>query len=305
MLSLKLSLDDFKPIEIKDKAVFDKHYSNYPPVHSDNLFTTMISWKDYGKYQYTFFENNLIIMSRINDQIRLRPPSGKYNKEIFDQVLRLAKKQNSSYPFGMINSQTKEFIDKNYPEIKLEAHRDYFDYVYLAADLAELAGSDYRKVRNRLNKFKKNTKYNLETITNDNIENVISFLNRWCLWKDCESDPLLEAEKKAILFSISNFFKLGLSGLAININGEIEAISVFEKINNNTAVVHYEKGSPDYDGIYKAINQETAKILQKDFRYINRESDMGMPGLRKAKISYRPHHMVEVFHVEKEGILLE
>jgi len=305
MLSLKLSLDDFKPIELKDKAVFDNHYAKYPIVHSDNLFTTLISWKDYGKYQYTFFENNLIIMSRINDQIRLRPPSGKYNKEIFDQVLKLAKKQNSSNSFGVINSQTKEFIDKNYPEIKLEAHRDYFDYVYLAADLAELAGSDYRKIRNRLNKFKKNTKYSLEKVTKDNIENVRGFLNRWCIWKDCESDPLLEAEKKAIHFSISNFFKLGLSGIAIIIEDEIEAISVFEGINSDTAIVHYEKGSPDYDGIYKAINQETAKILQKEFKYINRESDMGIPGLRKAKMSYRPHHMVELYHVEKENIILE
>jgi len=303
MLSLKLSTDDFKPIEMKDKAVFDNHYAKYPIVHSDNLFTTMISWKDYGKYQYTFFENNLIIMSRIDDQIRFRPPSGKYNKEIFDQVLRLAKKQNSSYPFGVINSQTKEFINKNYPELKLEAHRDYFDYVYLATDLAELAGSDYRKIRNRLNKFKKNTKYTLEKITKDNIENVRGFLKRWCLWRDCESDTLLEAEKKAILFSISNFFELGLSGLAIKINDEIEAISVFEKINNNTAVVHYEKGSPDYDGIYKAINQETAKILQKDFKYINREPDMGIHGSRKAKMSYRPHHMIELFHVKREDII--
>jgi len=305
MLSPKISLDDFKTIELEDKAIFDKHYSKYPPVHSDNVFTTLISWEDYGKYQYTFFENNLIIMSGIDGRIRFRPPSGKYDKEIFDQVLKLAKKQNSSYPFGVINKKTKEFIDKNYSEIKLEAHRDYFDYVYLATNLAELAGSDYRKIRNRLNKFKKNTKYDIETITNDNIENVRSFLNRWCLWKDCESDPLLEAEKKAILFSISNFFKLGLSGLAININGEIEAISVFEGIDSDTAIIHYEKGSPDYDGIYKAINQESAKILQESYKYINRESDMNIPGLRKAKMSYRPHHMVELFHIGKENIILE
>ena len=90
--------------------------------------------------------------------------------------------------------------------------------------------------------------------------------------------------------------------IEVRVNGNIEAISVFEELNPTTAVVHYEKGSPDYDGIYKAINMETAKVLQKDFTFINREEDMGIPGLRQAKMSYRPHHMVEVFHVEKKTI---
>ena len=134
------------------------------------------------------------------------------------------------------------------------------------------------------------------------MDSVRKFLRRWCLWRDCESDSILENEKKAILYSMAHFFELELSGIALLVNDKIEAISVFERINLDTAVVHYEKGSPDYDGIYKAINQETALILQKDFKFINRESDMGLPGLRKAKMSYHPHHMIEVFHVERENI---
>jgi len=132
---------------------------------------------------------------------------------------------------------------------------------------------------------------------------VKSFLKRWCLWKDCDSDPLLESEKKAILFSIAKFFELKLSGLAIKINGNIEAISVFEPMNPDTVVVHYEKGSPYFDGIYKAINKETACLIQDKFKFINREQDMGIPGLRKAKMSYRPNHMIKVFHVNKEDIV--
>ena len=297
-----LTLDDFKPIELEEKHLFDKHYAKYPPVHSDNLFTTMISWMDYSKYQYTFLEDNLIIMSQIRNHIRFRPPSGKREKGVFDQILQLAKKQDSKYPFGFIDVQTKEWLSKNYPKLEFIPHRDYFDYVYLASDLAELAGYDYRKIRNRLNKFKKNYNYTIEKISNENIGGVRKFLKRWCLWKDCESDPLLENEKKAVLYSMSHFFELELSGIAIRIEGVIEAIAIYEYMNPNTAVVHYEKGSPDYDGIYKAINQETAKLLQKDFKFINGQSDMDLPGLRKAKMSYRPHHMVEVFHVDRRNI---
>ena len=135
------------------------------------------------------------------------------------------------------------------------------------------------------------------------MDEIKNFLKRWCLWKDCDSDPLLENEKKAILYSIAHFFELELSGLALRIDGDIEAISVYESMNSETAVVHYEKGSPDYDGIYKAINAEVAKLLQNDFTFINREQDMGLPGLRQAKMSYRPHHMVEVFHVDKKNLI--
>ena len=299
-----LSINDFKPVTLEDKKIFDKHYKEYPPVHSDNVFTTIISWMVYSNYHYAILENNLIILTKINGQIRFRPPSGKRKKDVFDQVIKLAQKENSDYPFGVIDLETKKWLERNYQKLVFEEHRDYFDYVYLSSDLAELSGSNYSKIRNRLNKFKRNYNYTIEKISKENMAEIREFLKRWCLWKDCESDPILENERKAILYSMSRFFELGLSGNIIRIDGNIEAIAVYEGMNPDTAIVHYEKGSPDYDGIYKAINAETAKTLQKDFMYINRESDMGLPGLRKAKQSYRPHHMVEVYHINKQNLLL-
>jgi len=299
-----LSLDDFQPVKLEDKSLFDKHYDKFPPSHSDNVFTTLISWMDYSDYHFTFLDDNLLIYSNIGGKIRFRPPSGSFKKDVFDQVLKLAKNQDSDYPFGVVDIKTKEWISTIYPKIVFEEHRDFYDYVYLSEDLAELKGSKFAKIRNRLNKFKNNHEYSVERISEKNMNEVREFLKRWCLWKDCESDPLLENERKAILYSMSNFFELKLSGIAMRIKGAIEAIAVYEKMSPDTAIVHYEKGSPDYDGIYKAINQETAKIIQKDFTFINRESDMNLPGLRKAKMSYRPHHMAEVFHVNKHNILI-
>ena len=297
-------MDDFKPIKLEDKHLIDKHYEKFPPAHSDNLFTTMISWMDYSNYHYTFLEDNLVIMTNVNNHIQFRPPSGKYNNDVVQQVFQLAKKEGSDPPIGLIDTQTKDWLSKNYHGLNFLPDRDYFDYVYFSSNLAELSGSDYSKIRNRLNKFKKNYAYTVEKISKENMAELQEFLKRWCLWKDCDSDPLLENEKKAILYSMSRFFELELSGIAMRINGNIEAIAVYEKMSPDTAVVHYEKGSPDFDGIYKAVNQETAKILQKDFTFINRQSDMDLPGLRKAKMSYRPHHMVRVFHLDKQSISL-
>ncbi|MCK5459234.1 MAG: DUF2156 domain-containing protein, partial [Thermoplasmatales archaeon] len=248
-------------------------------------------------------DENIVIMTKLNNKIRLRPPSGKQNRELLKQVLSLAMQEGSDDPFGVVNAKMKEWIEKEFPKLKFLEHRDYFDYVYLASDLANLPGSGYSKIRNRLNKFKKNHAYSTEAISEENMDEVNEFLKRWCLWKDCDSDVVLANEKKAIFYSMAHFFDLGLSGLLIRISGNIEALAVYEKMSPDTAVVHYEKGSPYFDGIYKAINMETAKILQKDFMFINREEDMGIPGLRQAKLSYRPHHMVEVFHLEKNDII--
>ncbi|MDH7507079.1 MAG: phosphatidylglycerol lysyltransferase domain-containing protein [Candidatus Thermoplasmatota archaeon] len=296
------SIEDFKPITLDDKVLFQKHYEKYPTEHSDNLFTTLFSWMDYGKYRYCFIDNNLLLTSQIKDVIQFRYVSGKYNKEIFAQLFKLAKQQQSDYPIILIDSQTKNWLLKHYPKLTFEPFRDVFDYVYLASDLANLPGSKYSKIRNRLNKFKKNFSYTTEAISEDNLKDVRDFLKRWCLWKDCDSDPLLENEKKAILKSMDYYIELELSGIAIIIDDKIEAISVYEKMTSEMAVVHYEKGSPDYDGIYKAINNETAKILQKNYKFINRESDMNLPGLRKAKMSYHTHHMVEVFNLSKQTL---
>ena len=297
-----LSIDDFKKITIDDKDIFDRFYEKHPPIHSDYLFTTLVSWMEYADYHFTVYKNNLIIYSDIGGQVRYRPPIGKYTKEVFDEVLKLSKKQNSDYPFGMITENTKRWMEKTYPSLKFVEHRGFFDYVYKTRDLVELSGSDYSKIRNRLNKFKRHHEYNVEEIDGSNVEGVKNFLKRWCLWKDCESDYFLDSERKAIIFSMDNLSKLKLSGILIRINEKVEAISVFEKINEDTAVIHYEKASPDYVGIYKAINQEAARILQKKFMYINRESDMNIPGLRRAKKSYRPNHMIKVYHLDKESI---
>ena len=299
-----LSIDDFTPVKLEDKHIFDKHYAKYPLLHSDYVFTTIISWMEYANYHFTFLKDNLIIMTILENSRRFRPPIGKHNKDVFNQVMTLAKKESSEYPLGVIDKKTKDWLVQNYPKLEFTPHREYFDYVYLASDLAELPGSDYRKIRNRLNKFIRNYAYTTEKISEENIDEIKTFLQRWCLWKDCASDPLLENEKKAIMYSMAHFFELELSGIVIRIDGNIEAITVYEKMNPDTVVVHYEKGSPDYDGIYKGINVETAKLVQKEVTFINREPDMGLPGLRKAKMSYRPHHMVEVFHVARQDIVL-
>jgi hypothetical protein len=294
------SLDDFKKISIDDKPVFDKHYTRFPPDHSGELFTTMVSWGEYVEYRYTSIENSIIILSKDTDGVVLHHPSGKFNQDLLKQVITLAKRENII--FGFIKKTEKNLLSRFFPSLTFAENRDFFDYVYRASDLAELPGTKYGKIRNRLHKFTKNFAYTIEEISEKNMDEVAEFLKRWCLWKDCGSDELLENERKAIIFSMSHFFALGLMGLALRINGAIQAIAVYEKMNTDTVVVHFEKGSPDFDGIYKAINMETAQKVRHLVPYIDREEDLGISGLRQAKLSYHPDHFIEIYHVPKESL---
>jgi hypothetical protein len=216
----------------------------------------------------------------------------------------LCTKDGDENPLALVDAEQRAWILSEYPELPLYPDRNYFEYVYRSEDLASLPGKDYLSIRRHLNKFRKNCKPAVEAITTRNQGEVKEFLIEWCEWKNCDGEPFLAHEKEALICALTSMEELGLSGLLIRVVGKVGAISLFEPLNEETLVVHFEKGLPDCEGIYKAINAETAFYARERFRFINRESDMGVPGLREAKMRYHPHHMVEVWHATREDIEL-
>lgn len=295
-----LTLKDFKPVTLDDRAIFISHYSRYPQVHSDNTFTNMICWNHYAHYEYAYYRGNICITSTIEDKTTFRPPIGPADEGVLRELIRLAVDFGDEVPFVLVDGEAKEWMHEVFPHLELVADPDYAEYVYLSSLLADLPGKEYVTIRHHLNKFRKNCSPVVESITSSIIDEVREFLIEWCEWKDCEGKEFLANEKDAILFAIAHFDILGLSGLAIRVQGKIGAISLYEPLNPDTAVVHFEKGLPECEGIYKAVNAETARILKGQFRYINRESDMGVAGLREAKLRYHPDHMVEVSSANKK-----
>jgi len=293
---------DFKPVSLSDRDFFFKHYQSYQQVHSDNTFTNMVCWNDYAHYRYAYVEGCIVLSSTIAEMTRYRPPIGPRNPKLLAEVLRLAAESEEEHPFVILDPETKEWMARLYPDLQFHAERRYFEYVYLASDLAELPGKKYLTIRHQLNKFQKTCMPHVETISERNIGEIKDFLDQWCDWKDCDSDPVLASEKDAVSFALSHYEELQLSGLAIRAEGKIGAMSFFEGLNKDTALVHFEKGLPDCKGIYRAINAETAKILARDYIYINRESDMGVEGIREAKTRYHPHHMVEVHLLKRDEL---
>jgi len=289
-----LTQDDFKPVTLADREFFSRHYEQYPQTHSDNTFTNMVCWNHYAHYTYAYVEKNIIIASTIGSVTRFRPPIGPRNPALLRSVIRLASDVSDNEPIVLIDPDTTRWMKEVCPGINLVPDRNHFEYVYRATDLADLPGKNYLTIRRQVNKFRRNCTSVVEPISKENWEEVKRFLIEWCEWKGCESDQVLAHEKEAVFYAIDHFNELPLTGLVIRVFSKVGAISLFEKLNDDTALVHFEKGLPDCEGIYKAINAETATRLAKKFTYINRESDLGVAGLKEAKMRYHPHHMAEV-----------
>jgi hypothetical protein len=299
---MMLHLEDFQPVTLQDKDFFRRIQSRHPPVHSDNTFTNMVCWNHYAHYQYAMVERTPVIATTIDNATSFRTLAGPGQHDILKRVLRLAAREGGENAFYLFGETSREVFLSLFPSVPMYPDRDFFDYVYTTADLAILSGKKYLSIRRHLNRFKKNCLYEVEAICGDNLDEVREFLEKWCVWKGCNENPVLGNEKEAVLFAMDHFRALDLSGLILRVDGQVSAMAIYEMLDTDTAVVHFEKALPDCPGIYKGINQETAKKLLDDARYINRESDLGVAGLREAKLRYHPHHFVEVYYVKRDEI---
>ncbi|HMK47178.1 MAG TPA: phosphatidylglycerol lysyltransferase domain-containing protein [Methanocella sp.] len=298
-----LSIEDFKPVTLEDRDFFRQYYAKYPQVHSDNTFSNMVCWNHYAHYHYAQVQDNLLLMSTVEGKIHFRPPIGPRNLPLLKELVHIAARTGDSEPIILIDQQSAGWMQSMYPRIDVIPDRDQSEYVYAAADLSGLQGRDYLYIRREINKFKRTYNYSAEPITPANDHQVKEFLDRWYALRSYEENTVASHEKEAVLYSLDHMAETGLKGLAIRVEGQIAAMAMFEGMSSDTALVHFEKGLPEYPGIYKVVNQETAALLARRFAYINRESDMGVPGLREAKLRYHPHHMVEVYTATRPKIV--
>lgn len=299
---MMVDITDFRPVTLEVRPFFQKQYAKYPQVHSDNTFTNMVCWNHFAHYEYAHIRKNIVVSSTIEGMRKFRPPIGPRDDDILRSVLEFALREGDDIPLVLIDSETRKWLAIEFPLLVVHPDRDHFEYVYRSSDLADLPGRQYLTIRHQINRFRRRCSPSVELLSVQTREEVKQFLVEWCEWKHCEEEPFLAHEKEAIIFALDHLPELGLSGIAIRVNDKIGAISLFEQMTPDTALVHFEKGLPDCEGIYKAINAETAGILRNTFAFINRESDMGIDGLREAKTRYHPHHMVEVYYATSDDI---
>jgi uncharacterized protein len=179
----------------------------------------------------------------------------------------------------------------------IEPLRDHFDYVYRTEDLIRLQGGNYRAKRNHINYFLRSYTVNYEPLDGNHKQACLELMETWCGLRRCEEDLSLSSEWEAIREALANLEELKIGGGVILVHNKVEAFTVGELLNNETVVVHIEKANMEIRGLYTMINQQFLEKQWQDIPYVNREQDLGEPGLREAKLSYNPDHFVEKFRI--------
>lgn len=177
-----------------------------------------------------------------------------------------------------------------------EADRDNFEYIYLTSDLINLPGKAFRQKKNHLNAFRRSYYgYEYVDIGPEHKEECLAVAEHWLEEHQTTAD--LEEERKGIGLLFDNWEALRLKGGAIRISDKIIAFSIGEYLNPEMALIHIEKANPEIRGSFQVINQEFVKHAWADTKYVNREEDMGLQGMRRAKESYNPHHFAEKYDI--------
>lgn len=286
----------FKPILPQEKAVITSYTYPFGAPDFDLSISNLCCWHFINNCSYAEIEGFLVIRFRMEDErLIYLMPVGKGN---LVQVISLLEKEAEAegQPLRLqgVYSEMSPLLEKHFPTLfQYDFYRNYFDYIYLKKDLVELKGKNYQPKRNHVNKFTKEYSYRYTPLTPDILPQCLEFESHWCLEHDYLEQNGLKDERRALTYAIHHYEELGLTGGAIWVGNEMVAFTFGCPINCNTFDVQFEKANIHIDGAYSIINKEFAAHLPDQYIYLNREEDLGIPGLRKAKLSYHPTVLLE------------
>lgn len=286
----------FKPITISDKEIITSYTMPGNFRNCDFSFANMCSWRFLYNSEYAIEEDTLLIRFKIDDD---RPaymvPIGRNNlRRAVEQIEQDSLLLGHPLCILGVTPDCVETLNELFPdEFRFIPERDYFDYIYLREDLVYLRGKKFQPKRNHINKFRNEYDFTYTPITPDSLYDCLELEAQWCIENGCIENSDLQNERKSMSYALLHFEELGLMGGAIRIDGRIAAFSYGMPINHDTFGVHVEKADTTIDGIYAIMNQQFAEHIPESFTYVNREEDLGIPGLRKAKLSYQPAILLE------------
>jgi hypothetical protein len=226
-------------------------------------------------------------------------PIGNGNlKELLNTLI--ASTESEGQPFAMLGicPDMKAYLENAFPgKFTFDIDRNHSDYIYLREDLATLKGKKYQPKRNHINKFKKEYTYQYASIASGNIQDCLLLEAEWQKANDQKQGEDASDENQAVQYALDHFEELGLTGGILYANGKVAAFTYGMPINQDTFGVHVEKADVTVNGAYPMINYEFANRIPEQYIYINREEDLGIEGLRKAKCSYYPKILLDKYVV--------
>ena len=292
---------EFKSICVEDKPIFDKFIKPYTFSTCEYSFTNLYLWRKGCEIKYCIYNDTLIIKkSGFDASDYFMQPIGykKENlKDLVEALYKYKEENNMEYLFKDAEASFIEDLNEIFPgKFEIKEDRDNFDYIYDSKDLISLSGKKFHGQKGHYNHFVKNNEYRVSEYEEHIGCECIKASREWCSKNFCKGYLLFEL--KGIEDVIRNGDKLDIDCMAVYLKDKVVAFTIGERVNDDMAIIHVEKADADIKGLYAFINKTFVERYYSDAKYINREQDLGMEGLRKVKESYHPVIMGKKFSVK-------
>lgn len=297
---------DFKPVEKNDREAITAYSLSSYPMICDYSFSNLYSWAPYYKTSWAVINDHLVIRflrEGRDHPIYLFPLApGPYRvKETIETLGHHSYEHGYELTIMSVCPNCRKALETEFPDrFDFSSDRDWFDYIYLRESLATLSGKKLQSKRNHVNRFiAQYPDYQYEEINDTNASECLELLEVWRDEKDEEGISGIDSEIAMIKRAMDARKEIGILGGAIRVDGNIIAFSMGTPISHETFGVSIEKADTSFPGAFNIINREFARHIPEQYTFVNREEDMGLEGLRKAKLSYKP-----TFLLEKETAVL-
>ncbi len=296
----ELDLKSFREVELADKERLDPILAASGKLSSGYTFSNLYCWGEIFKIVWTIYNGSLLLYGGRDDFLFM--PVGK--EPDLSGMLFISdefKRQGRSGNFILVAADYVENNSELLKHFRAEVDEDNADYLYLSRKLYELKGKKLHKKKNLVAQFSRNNPgYVYRAMEKRDREGCFILAEKWCEVKSCEEIGFTH-ETSALKRALENFDALGLEGVVIFVRDKLVAFAICSEQNKSTADVHFEKYDPEIKGSAQVINWEMAKHLMGRYEYINREEDMGIEGLRKAKSSYCPEFTAKTYRLYRTG----
>lgn len=298
------SCQDFYKISADANEILSEYYAKVDYKACEYNFVTMYMWQEVYAFRYAIKDDIAVVFGEYDGEIFATAPLCELSKldEGFDYIEQLFAKMNRPIILKAITEEVRDFVIEKYGEkLELSFDRDNSDYVYEAEKLRNLSGRKMHSKKNHFNGFIKEygDRYSYRRLSKDEFDRCIDITERWAFSR--EKDQNLIGERLAIekVFKNYRLFPQLIVG-GIYVDNVLEAFTIGDKITPNMALVHIEKANPNIRGLYAAINKLFLENEFPDVEFVNREEDLGIEGLREAKLSYKPVLLVDKYQfIEK------
>lgn len=257
-------------------------------------FSTLFMWRDYNRNAVVEIGDSLFFSSQDPVLTFSAPVKGDFRTGI-ERLSAYTRRQGVPLQLYGSRENLVDELEATFPDrFLITPSEPDFDYVYNTADLANLPGRPYHSKRNHIAAFSKRYNWQYEPIDDRNLDDVLAMAEEWYRLREPLTDEL-QAERDNLPAMLRHRHLLQVRGGLIRVEGRVAAFTFGTPVSAEEFDVQVEKALPQYGGAYAVINREFAARELGDFRYINRENDVGLDGLRRAKRSYHPVRLIEKF----------